>query len=112
MIFTHFLWGISPEDVRATYAGGHREERMGALARKAGFTNEHFQRLTLFQYLFTNGIGATFGWSRPMWWYRVPGRIGRALDTLLTDHIGVLRQSRIELVWGFQKPQHGWSTGK
>ena len=100
----HWLHGISPEDRRATYAGGYREADMSALAAAHGFTGAWFERTTLFQYVLVNGIGKLLGWERPMWCYRVPGRIGRTLDGLLTDRIGPLKRSRVEMVWGFTKP--------
>jgi len=100
----HWLHGISPEDRRATYAGGYREADMSALAAAHGFASAWFERTTLFQYVLVNGVGKLLGWERPQWCYRIPGRIGGALDRLLTARIGVLKRSRVEMVWGFVKP--------
>ena len=100
----HWLHGISPEDLRATYAGGYREEKMSALAEAHGFRSAWFERTTLFQYVFVNGVGKLLGWERPLWCYRIPGRIGGTLDRLVTERIDALRRSRVEMVWGFVKP--------
>jgi SAM-dependent methyltransferase len=100
----HWLHGISPEDRRATYAGGYREAEMSALAERHGFTAAWFERTTLFQYVFVNGVGKLLGWERPLWCYRVPGRIGGWFDRALTARVGALDRSRVEMVWGFVKP--------
>jgi SAM-dependent methyltransferase len=99
----HWLHGISPEDRRATYAGGYREQQMTALAAAHGFTGAWFERTTLFQYLLVNGVGKLLGWERPMWCYRIPGRVGGWLDRLVTARVDALKRSRVEMVWGFAK---------
>jgi SAM-dependent methyltransferase len=99
----HWLHGISPEDLRATYAGGYREAEMSALAAAHGFTGAWFERTTLFQYVLVNGVGKLVGWDRPMWSYRIAGRIGASLDRVLTGRVDALKRSRVEMVWGFAR---------
>ena len=103
MKLAHWIHGISPEDLRATYAGGYREEKMARMAADHGFADAWFERTTLFQYVCVNGVGKLFGWERPMWCYRVPGRFGAWLDRVLTARFDALQHSRIEMVWGFRK---------
>ena len=102
MRLSHLLYKRSPEDIRATYAGGYREDVLQDLGTRHGFHEAFFHRLMFFQYLFTNGVGSLLGWRLPSPCYRVPGVIGRSVDRLLTDRLDVLRRSRIGLVWGFR----------
>ena len=102
MRLSHLLHKRSPEDVRATYAGGYKEHFLQDLAARHGFSKGFFDRVMFFQYLFTNGVGSLLGWKLPPVCYRVPGTIGRFMDRLLTDRFDFLRRSRIGLVWGFR----------
>jgi len=103
MKLVHRYHGISPEDLRATYQGGYREEDLARWATEHGFAAAFSERTTFFHYLVTNGVGKVIGWSWPLWMYKGPGLIGRALDATLTRNVRLLRDSRIEMVWGFQK---------
>lgn len=101
---SHLLHGISPEDLRATYAGGYREADLSELVARQGFCDPFFERTTFFQYLLTRGVGAFVGWRMPHWVYKGPGLIGRCLDIALTRRVKWLSRNRIEMVWGFAKP--------
>jgi SAM-dependent methyltransferase len=103
MKVAHWLHPISPEDLRATYAGGYREEEIWNVGLAMGFGRVHFERIGLFQYLLTRGVGVFVGWNWPQWVYRAPGTLGRVLDALLTERVGFLARNRIQLVWGFDK---------
>jgi len=112
MRLSHLLHERSPEDIRATYAGGYKEGLLQDLAAKHGFHETFFHRVMFFQYLFTNGVGSLFGWKLPSVCYRIPGTMGRSLDRLLTDRFDFLRRSRIGLVWGFRsRPACGGTRG-
>lgn len=102
MRLSHLLHKRSPEDVRATSAGGYKESFLQDLATKHGFHEAFFDRVMFFQYLFINGIGSLLGWNLPPVCYRLPGTIGRSMDRLLTDHFDFLRRNKIGLVWGFR----------
>lgn len=102
MRLSHLLYRRSPEDIRATYAGGYRESVLKDLAAKHGFRETFFERTMFFQYLFANGVAGLFGSRLPRLCYRVPGAIGRVMDYLLTDRWESLRRNRIGLVWGFR----------
>ncbi len=104
MRLSHLLHRRSPEDLRATYAGGYKEEDLIALGQKRGFSGGSFERTTFFHYLCVHGIGGILGWSLPRPFYRVPGWLGRCMDALLTKRVGILARNRMELVWGFEKP--------
>jgi len=103
MKVAHWLHPISPEDLRATYVGGYREEEIRNLGSAMGFGCTHFERVGFFQYLLTRGVGTLVGWNRPQWVYRAPSTLGRALDALLTERVGFLARNTIRLVWGFDK---------
>lgn len=51
MKVAHWLHPASPEDLRATYAGGYREEEIRNLGSAMGFGCTHFEPLSFFQYL-------------------------------------------------------------
>lgn len=104
MKLTHYLRGISPEDLRYTYAGGYREADLTELIRRHGFTNEFFERTTFLQYLCKESVAKLLGYHGPRWCYWIPTEFGRLLDRFLTKRIGLLKRSRIEMVWGFEKP--------
>ena len=106
MKLVHRVRGISPEDLRFTYAGGFRAESLAQLAAAHGLVRPFFDRTTFFQYILVNGFGKLAGWEWPLWCYRVPGTIGYWLDAVLTSRSRWLDQSRIEMVWGFAKPEH------
>jgi ubiquinone/menaquinone biosynthesis C-methylase UbiE len=103
MRFSHFCRRRSPEDVRASHAGGFKECILEELGTKHGFRECFFHRVMFFQYFFTNGTGSMFGWNLPPVCYRVPGTIGRCMDAVLTDRVDFLRRNRIGLVWGFRR---------
>ncbi len=102
MRLSHLFYRRSPEDIRATYAGGYKECFLQDLAARHGFSKGFFDRVMFFQYFCTNGVGSIFGWKLPSVCYKIPGTIGRSMDRLLTDRLDFLRRSRIGLVWGFQ----------
>jgi SAM-dependent methyltransferase len=103
MRLSYLLHKRSPEDVRATYAGGYRESHLQDLATSHGFHEAFFHRVMFFQYLFINGVGKFVGWRLPPICYRFPGTIGRFIDRLLVDRCEFLRRNRIGLVWGFRR---------
>jgi ubiquinone/menaquinone biosynthesis C-methylase UbiE len=103
MKLSHLLHKRSPEDIRATYSGGYKEEDLARLGKQVGLAHGFFERTAFFQYLLVHGVGDIFGWRLPGLFYRVPGQIGRWMDKLLTNRIDALSRSRIELVWGFEK---------
>jgi SAM-dependent methyltransferase len=103
MKVAYWLHPISPEDLRATYAGGYREEEIRNLGSAIGFGCTHLEPLSFFQYLLTRGVGVLVGWNWPQWVYRAPSTLGRAFDGLLTERVGFLAGNRIQLVWGFDK---------
>jgi len=102
MKLSHMLHTRSPEDIRATYAGGYEECFLQDLAARHGFDKGFFDRVMFFQYLCKNSVGSLFGWKLPPVCYRIPSAIGRFMDRLLTDRFDFLRRSRIGLVWGFR----------
>jgi ubiquinone/menaquinone biosynthesis C-methylase UbiE len=102
MRLSHLLYRRSPEDIRATHAGGYSERLLQDLGARHGFREASFERVMFFQYLFTIGVGSLLGWKLPPICYRIPNAIGRLLDRLLTDRLDFLRRSRIGLVWGFR----------
>lgn len=102
MRLSHLLYRRSPEDVRATNAGGYKERFLQDLAARHCFTEVFFEPVMFFQYLLTSSIGSIFGWKLPPVFYRILGTIGRSMDRLLTDRLGFLRRNRIGLVWGFR----------
>lgn len=103
MKVAHWLHPISPEDLRATYAGGYREEEIRNMGSAMGFGCTYFERVSFFQYLLWHGVGVLVGQNWPRWVNRAPGALGRVLDTLLTERVGFLARNRIQLVWGFDK---------
>ncbi len=102
MRLSHLLYRRSPEDVRATNAGGYKECFLQDLAARHCFSEVFFEPVMFFQYLCTSGVGSIFGWKLPPVFYRIPGTIGRSMDRLLTDRLNFLRRSKIQLVWGFR----------
>lgn len=103
MRLSHFLYKRSPEDIRATYAGGYRETSLMGIATQHGFSDAFFDRLMFFQYLAQRGVGCLFGWDLPKGLYRSASATGRWLDRFLTDHSALLQKSRITMVWGFHR---------
>jgi len=103
MRLSHLLHRISPEDTRATYAGGYKVCILQDLASRHGLSKGFFDRTSFFHYLFTRGIGSLFGWKLPRICYRIPSAIGRSMDKLLTDRFNFLRRNKMVMVWGFRK---------
>jgi len=102
MRLSHLLHRRSPEDIRATYAGGYKEDFLQELAVRHSFSESFFDPLMFFQYLCRRGVGTLIGWKLPKVCYRISGAIGRHMDRLLTDRFDFLRRNRIGLVWGFR----------
>lgn len=102
MRLSHLLYRRSPEDIRASYAGGYKECFLQDLGARHGLSQGFFDRVMFFQYLGKRGVSKLFGSKLPPVCCRIPGTIGRFMDRLLTDRLYFLRRSRIGLVWGFR----------
>jgi ubiquinone/menaquinone biosynthesis C-methylase UbiE len=103
MKLSHLVRGVSPEDLRATYEGGYREEVMRQLAARHGFADVRFERFSFFQYLFSRGTGKLLGWNRLLWVHETSRLLGLWLDAVLARHLRMLAPKGIGVVWGFAK---------
>ncbi|NQU75671.1 MAG: class I SAM-dependent methyltransferase [Planctomycetes bacterium] len=104
MKLSHTLYRRSPEDLRATEIGGYKEAELSRMAEGLGLVNGQFDRMTFFHYILTHAVGGILGWRLPHMFYKAPGYVGRALDSTVTAVVPALRGSRIDMVWGFEKP--------
>ena len=103
MRLSHLLYERSPEDIRATYAGGYKECFLQDLGARHSLSKGFFDRVMFFQYLGKRGVSKLFGLKLPPVCYRMPGAIGRDIDKLLTNRLDFLRRNRIGMVWGFRR---------
>jgi ubiquinone/menaquinone biosynthesis C-methylase UbiE len=104
MSYFHRRGGISPEDLRATLSGWHREEDLHEMITAVG-GKPFFERSSLFHYLFTRASErlppqAVFSYlSSQAWLLRALIRLDKTLSRFER-----IRRNQIRLVWGFEIP--------
>ena len=104
MRYFHRRGDISPQDLRATLSGWHREEELQTMIAAVGGT-PFFDSSSLFHYLFTRASErlpprAVFSYLGSRAWLL---RTLIRLDTVLS-RFERIRRNHIRLVWGFEIP--------
>lgn len=100
---SHWRWGISPEDRRATRESGYPDEFLWGLPERTPFASVGFSRMIFLQYLFTRSIYTMLGRNA---FCHALARTGAPffarMDQKL-ERFPCYRQNTIDLIWWLNK---------